>query len=770
MPPPLPPGNGGGGKQGSLVWLWVLLGGLGVALLVGVLVAVGVFMAKIEGMSGDLAWGPVEVSEVGLMEDRVGHVTEWYEPAEMVDKFEASGEADEPPDREFELVKYPSPVGELVAYLTADPGDGEKRPAMVWAKGGFGGIGSYFWEEVGVEDDQSARAFRESGMVMMCPSWRGENDNPGRFELFYGEVEDLLAAVEYVKALPYVDAERVYIGGHSTGGTMVLLAAAAGADVRAAFSFGGVVNLGDDLDLRDTYDNAPYDRRSDQRGNSLRSAVRYTPFIEAPVFYFEGEEHFEEEVKQMDVTAAEHGVAFESFELPGDHWNILDPVTRLVAAKIGEDSGEECGISFTEVELASAWHAAHNKPVDETLERWMATGGELDVMLDALGEDVGADDREDVVAMSRAVRVLMEREGDEALADLARVVALIRPTMDEGALEYFDARLARVVRKWVRENTSDAVSEAEADAVFSVVVTLIYNFDEEAGAIVLELIERGFAVDHASWEDVLESLDPEDGMFEEVVAGLRKELPGGAMGVILMHWASHRMLDENWAGAHLFDSGAGAELLRGYLESGTSYDAYRAAFALGFVSDEVREGLVDLGLANPDAEVRLEVAWSDVKTGGEVGVKVLAEACLDLEFSRIAVEYLEGFEKADTVPAAAREPDFVAKAEMVEWLKHPKELGEMPESIEVFDTREIYWPPAEEKVVVWLMKFSYRFDENEPLKTGYGMVGGMTWSSFEEYETEPSVEALYVHHCELELRHVRGEEVTEEEVREMLEF
>lgn len=50
------------------------------------------------------------------------------------------------------------------------------------------------------------------------------------------------------------------------------------------------------------------------------------------------------------------------------------------------------------------------------------------------------------------------------------------------------------------------------------------------------------------------------------------------------------------------------------------------------------------------------------------------------------------------------------------------------------------------------------------------MVGGMTWSSFEEYETEPSVEALYVHHCELELRHVRGEEVTEEEVREMLEF
>ena len=68
-------------------------------------------------------------------------------------------------------------------------------------------------------------AYRRAGIVMMYPSLRGGNDNPGRREGFLGEVDDILAAAEYLARESYVDPGRIYLGGHSTGGTLAMLAA-----------------------------------------------------------------------------------------------------------------------------------------------------------------------------------------------------------------------------------------------------------------------------------------------------------------------------------------------------------------------------------------------------------------------------------------------------------------------------------------------------------------------------------------------------------------
>src|SRR5207247_1321869 len=130
------------------------------------------------------------------------------------------------------------PAGNLVAYLTDDPRDGRRHPAVVWAHGGFGGIGA---DEVAA--DGYLDTFAKAGLVVMVPSWRGENDNPGKFELFYGEVDDALAAVEYVSRLPYVDPARVYLVGHSSGGTVTLLAAESTDRLRAAFSLAGAPDM-----------------------------------------------------------------------------------------------------------------------------------------------------------------------------------------------------------------------------------------------------------------------------------------------------------------------------------------------------------------------------------------------------------------------------------------------------------------------------------------------------------------------------------------------
>ena len=64
---------------------------------------------------------------------------------------------------------------------------------------------------------------------MMFPGLRGTSGNPGTQESFLGEVDDVLAAADFLRKVDYVDPSRIYLGGHSTGGTLALLVAEAGA-------------------------------------------------------------------------------------------------------------------------------------------------------------------------------------------------------------------------------------------------------------------------------------------------------------------------------------------------------------------------------------------------------------------------------------------------------------------------------------------------------------------------------------------------------------
>jgi dienelactone hydrolase len=258
----------------------------------------------------------------------------------------------------LELVRYRSPAGLLKAYLTADPKDGRRRPGVLWAHGGFGGIGSNFWERPDPRNDQTAAAFRDAGFVCMFPSWRGENDNPGRLELFYGEVDDLLAARDALARQTYVDPDRIYIAGHSTGGTLTLLAAVSTDKFRAAFSFGGCANLTPVVEDGRGYGNTPFDHRVPWEAG-LRSAVHFVKAIKRPTFYFEGcrdgyENGYCPDADRMAEKAKAAGVPFRAFALPwGDHFTILHKVTRLVAAKIQADTDAECRIAFTKDELGA---------------------------------------------------------------------------------------------------------------------------------------------------------------------------------------------------------------------------------------------------------------------------------------------------------------------------------------------------------------------------------------------------------------------------------
>jgi dienelactone hydrolase len=297
-----------------------------------------------------LAVVDVEIPKESPLEARRGFAT--HVRAAVKPRF-VRAPAAAPPPRALLKVRYRSSAGDLSAYVSPDPLDHKVHPAVLWAHGGFEGIGSYLWEPAPAENDQSARAFREAGLVVMAPSWRGENDNPGSFEMFYGELDDLLAAREYLSSLPYVNSDRIYVAGHSVGGTLALLAAAEAGRFRAAFSFGGapdVENTARQLSF------TPFDLKvEDER--RLRSPITFVGAIRQPTFYFEGAAATDfASVRRFEALAAKAGVPLDVHVVYGaDHFSVLAPLTRLVAHKIAEDKGPSCGIHITEDEVRSAF-------------------------------------------------------------------------------------------------------------------------------------------------------------------------------------------------------------------------------------------------------------------------------------------------------------------------------------------------------------------------------------------------------------------------------
>jgi hypothetical protein len=59
--------------------------------------------------------------------------------------------------------------------------------------------------------------------------------------------------------------------------------------------------------------------------------------------------------------------------------------------------------------------------------------------------------------------------------------------------------------------------------------------------------------------------------------------------------------------------------------------------------------------------------------------------------------------------------------------------GRAPDKIELLDTREIFWPPTNDKRWVWLFSYSYDGAEaGQPVNTGVVMAGSITFSLFSE--------------------------------------
>jgi len=278
-----------------------------------------------------------------LVEARKGFQTKLV-PQEEEERFPAA----DPPADLFRRVKYDSPVGKLWAYVSVPKKKDVKLPAIIWIHGGpCNSIGS-MWGPADPENDQTAAAYWKSGVVTMYPSLRGGNDNPGKVEGFLGEVEDVLAAADYLAKQEFVDPKRIYLGGHSTGGTMAILVAECSGRFRAVFSFGPV----DDIRGYAGYPEfVPFDLAS-TREVELRSPGFWLHSVKCPLFVFEGTVQGNiDSLMALERNSKNQLVHF--YPIRGkSHFSLLSPLNQVIARKILEDGeGDTTKISFSEQDL-----------------------------------------------------------------------------------------------------------------------------------------------------------------------------------------------------------------------------------------------------------------------------------------------------------------------------------------------------------------------------------------------------------------------------------
>jgi acetyl esterase/lipase len=279
----------------------------------------------------------VKAAVTSLADARRGFTTR------IVTTGESEPPAPAPPGAVFKLIRYNSPVGKLAAYVTPDPGDGAKHPAILWIAGGDCNSIGEMWTAMPRSNDQTAAAYRKTGIVTMFPSLRGGNDNPGRREGFYGEVDDVMAAADYLASLPYVDPERIYLGGHSTGGTLAMLVAETCTKFRAVFAFGPVA------DVRAYGGRFVYHDASDPKESELRAPGRWLDSVKTTLFVIEGSGGNIDSLKALQASNRNPMIRFVTVGKK-DHFSILAPANELIASRILADTGANAGITLTDAD------------------------------------------------------------------------------------------------------------------------------------------------------------------------------------------------------------------------------------------------------------------------------------------------------------------------------------------------------------------------------------------------------------------------------------
>jgi dipeptidyl aminopeptidase/acylaminoacyl peptidase len=219
----------------------------------------------------------------------------------------------EKPPKGVRIVEYPSGDLKLKGWLTADPGDGKRHPAVVFLHGGW---------SFAADDWHDAAPFAQAGFVLFMPMLRAENGNPGIYEGFYREVDDAIAAGRFVAALPFVDADNVFVAGHSVGAVLTVLVAMMPSPYKAGAALSGYLDMPKwatvELEERVVFD------ARDPEEVRLRNPLAFVASLRIPLTLY-AEPAMRSVNEPFATRAKQLGKECKLVIVPGDHQTMVAP-------------------------------------------------------------------------------------------------------------------------------------------------------------------------------------------------------------------------------------------------------------------------------------------------------------------------------------------------------------------------------------------------------------------------------------------------------------
>lgn len=229
-----------------------------------------------------------------------------------------------PAPQEYQNRKPPKGVKEVIyssgnlslkGWLSESPDD-KKRPAVVYLHGGWA-FGDGDWED--------SEAFVKAGFIVFMPMLRGENGNPGIYESFLGEVDDAIAAGQYLAKLPNVDTNNIFVTGHSVGAVLSTLVSMMPSPYKAAAAYDGFLDM-TAMAVESPPELIPFDRR-DQKEIRVRNPLAFAASIRCPLRLYatrEGSIYS----SALQKSAKEVGKDCEMMVINGDHMTMVKPAVQ----------------------------------------------------------------------------------------------------------------------------------------------------------------------------------------------------------------------------------------------------------------------------------------------------------------------------------------------------------------------------------------------------------------------------------------------------------
>jgi hypothetical protein len=393
-------------------------------------------------------------------------------------------------------------------------------------------------------------------------------------------------------------------------------------------------------------------------------------------------------------------------------------------------------------------------PTTSLLERAVAQGLKTGQLWRTLAPFMDEDIREpkDVRVVCNALRHVTAGGVRGLGSAWHSLVSILQQVRTREAADIVRADAAPMLVAQVREDLSKPVeNDVAMDVFMALKVLAIHSVPESVDLIVLA---ANFPLEPQSmmWGIIFATFAAGHRDAPQLVKRLSHPLPGRFIAIALLDLAN-AMLRKGNLDVHPFDQPQGHALLENWLRSEQvkeySYAASAAA-ALPYLSKSVRDRLLPVALAHADARVQMRAARVAAELGNDDGFRLLEHFAEDDNHRAAAVRHLE--ELRHSPPPAAQTAEARARGEMVQWLAAPQEFGRPPDSLELYDTRELFWPPTNDRRRLWLFHYIYESHSEKGDVVGMGMVGSMTHSLHGEVTADLTPDEAYALHCCWELQ------------------